>query len=450
MILQWKDLQQINPVLTQNLPQEGTITGVQLDSRVISKNMLFIARRGEQTDGHNFIPAALENGAGASVVEHQWYVTAAPAKDWPLIVVEDSDEALRELARICRAKFDGPVLGITGSNGKTTTKEMVTAVLGQKYSVLSTPGNFNNLWGLPLTILQAQEDHDFWVLEHGMNRPGEISELCKISTPTAGLITTIAEVHSMNFDSIDGIAREKYALFESLPGDGVTFQNLDDPYIRKMEPPSSKTVTYSLEEEADIRGQIVEIDEFNRPTLRAEATGEIQLQVFGEFQALNALATTAVGLTYEIDGNSIREALESFQPVSGRATLLEKNGYTIIDDSYNANPTSMRRAIDLLSKIPSQGRRIAILGDMLELGENRDRAHKDLGKYAGAHNVDILIGVGALAEMILSGAGNGVAKYYFADHIDCIAALRNLVQTGDVILVKGSHGIHLEKVVEAL
>ena len=236
MRLHWEDLQQLQPIAVRNLPETGAITGVDIDSRRIGENMLFIAREGEQADGHNYVASALNQGAGAAIVEQRWFATAAPSDDWALVVVEDSDQALRDLAKICRNTYDGPVLGITGSNGKTTAKEMISRVLAQEYSVLSTPGNYNNLWGLPLSVLQAEDHHDFWVLEHGMNRPGEIAELCEISRPTAGLITSIAEVHSVNFDSVDAIAETKSAIYRALPENGIAFQNLDDPHIRDMQP----------------------------------------------------------------------------------------------------------------------------------------------------------------------------------------------------------------------
>jgi len=450
MMLSWKDLKQLSPQHITNVPSDGAVAGVDIDSRRIDDNMIFIARRGEKTDGHKFVATALQNGAGAAIVENRWFATAAPASDWPLVVVDDSDQALRDLAGIVRNKFDGPVLGITGSNGKTTTKEMITHVLSQDYSVLSTPGNFNNLWGLPLSILQSEEHHDFWVLEHGMNEPGEIAELCKISQPTAGIITTISEVHSVNFDSVQGIADTKYALYKSLPKDGFTFQNVDDDFVRNMQPVSEHVVTYGIENSANIQGKILGVDEFSRVTLQVEPIGTIQLRVYGEFQAMNALAAATVGLTYGIDDEDIKQALEAFTPIPGRATVIDKEDYTIIDDSYNANPVSMRTSIDLLEKMPVRGRRIAILGDMLELSDTGEEAHKQLGHYASTHGVDILIGVGDLAKLILDGSSGDVETHYFPNYTDCVKAIHSIVKPGDAILVKGSHGIHLENVVEVL
>ncbi len=450
MMLEWKDLEQLNPMHMQNVPTSGTVSGIDIDSRRVGENMIFIARQGEQTDGHKFVAQALQNHAEAAVVENRWFVTAAPANDWPLVVVEDADQALRDLAALVRQKFNGPVLGITGSNGKTTTKEMITRMLTQEFSVLSTPGNYNNLWGLPLTILQAKSDQDFWVLEHGMNQPGEIAELCAISHPTAGLITTISEVHSAQFDSVQGIADTKYALYQSLPQDGYTFQNADDPYVQKMQPMTQHVVTYGIENTADIQGEIIGIDEFSRVTLQVEPIGTIQLRVYGEFQAINALAAVAVGLTYGIDADDIKQALEEFTPVIGRATIIDKENYTVIDDSYNANPVSMRTAIDLLAKMPVRGRRIAILGDMLELSDTRVDAHKQLGHYASSHGIDIVVGVGDLAKWIIDGTTDDVETHYFPDYLECASQIHEIVAPGDVVLVKGSHGIHLENVVEVL
>lgn len=451
-MITWDDIQNMDPLHTQNLPTNIGIRGVAIDSRRIEQNMIFIARRGAETDGHRFIGEALREGALAALVEHTWFATAAPATDWPLIVVKDSDRALRQLAGLIRDKTHTPVLGITGSNGKTTTKEMVAHILAANYSPLATPGNYNNLWGLPLTILGAREEHDFWILEHGMNHPGEIRELCEISRPTAGLVTTIMEVHSQFFHSLDQIADTKFDLYRSLPGDGITFLNMNDDYIRNFTPHTDRIVSYGIGVAADITASIQSMDEYSRIRLAIDGIGTVQLQVSGAFQGTNALAAAAVGLTFGVAPAEIHDRLETFQAVPGRARILERNGMTIIDDSYNANPQSMKAALDILISAPSDRRKIAILGDMLELNSSRDQKHRDVGAYAASRGVDVVIGVGSLARFIAEEAKKQQVEqtYQFRDVTECIRALPGILRENDTLLIKGSHGIQLEKILEDL
>lgn len=451
-MIDYLNISSLKPLQVQQISDDFIAVGADIDSRRISAGMLFIARKGEATDGHRFIGQALQNGAVAAMVENDWYAMASPSRDWPLIVVPDTDVALRELALSLREEFHHPVFGITGSNGKTTTKEMLASILGQQFNVLATAGNYNNLWGLPLTILQARESHDFWLLEHGMNRPGEIAELCAISRPTAGLVTTINESHSKNFGSIHGIARTKLALYESLPGDGVSFQNIDDPLVAAFDPHTDQVITYGLHADADYRCNILEIDEYSRVTISINDGDAISLQVSGEFQAINATASAVVGLHYGIPYSDIKSVLETFSGIAGRTRIIRRNGMTIIDDAYNANPVSMKEALAILSQMPAKNRRVAILGDMLELDDTRIEKHREIGERAAQSNIDILVGVGSLAKDLVDAATPLMdgEVFHFEDYKSCVTAVRQLITDGDVILVKASHGIHLEHVVEAL
>ncbi len=452
-MIDYQDISSTNPVSMQHISPDFHAEGADIDSRRISPGMLFIARKGETTDGHRFIGKALQNGAEAAIVEQEWYTMASPARDWPLIVVPDADIALRELASAVRQKVTHPVFGITGSNGKTTTKEMLAAILSTQYQVLATSGNFNNLWGLPLTILQARDTHNFWVLEHGMNRPGEIAELCAISKPTSGLVTTVTESHSHLFDSADEIAETKFAMYRSLPADGVAFQNRNDPRIAAYTPHTAEVISYGIGTEADFRGEILQIDNYSRPTLSVNDQEPIKLKVSGEFQALNATAAAAVASYYATPHENIKSALESFSGVAGRTKIIKRNGRTIIDDAYNANPASMKAALAILAEMPADNKRVAVLGDMLELNENqRDKRHREIGRVAAESNVDVLIGVGPLAKHIIDSAASILKNnvHHFEDYTACLKEINQLVTDGDVILVKGSHGIHLENVVEAL
>lgn len=451
-MITWDDIHHLEPLHTQHLPEGQPISGVAIDSRNIISGILFIARQGETTDGHRFIGDALRKGALAAIVEESWFTQSSPAQDWPLIVISDADQTLRDLARLQRKKMSGPVLGITGSNGKTTTKEMITQVLGTRYHPLSTPGNYNNLWGLPLTILQVKPEHDFWILEHGMNRPGEIAELCQISSPTAGLVTTIAEVHSQNFHSLREIAETKFALYDSLPSDGITFQNLNDEFIRGYAPSTANQITYGTDVSADIGGKILSRNAQGCVRLEIDGIGPVQLLVPGDFQATNALAAAAVGLTFGISGSDIRDQLESFRAVPGRARLITRSGITILDDSYNANPTSMKAALDILASLSTGRRKLAVLGDMLELNSSREQRHRELGEYAAQKGVDVVIGVGPLAKLIVEEASSQSAlqSFHFDNVQACAEAIGMIVQEGDTLLIKGSHGMHLEQLLEVL
>ncbi|MBS1272567.1 MAG: UDP-N-acetylmuramoyl-tripeptide--D-alanyl-D-alanine ligase [Candidatus Marinimicrobia bacterium] len=451
-MITWDDIQALKPLRTQNLPKEESIRGADIDSRRMDEGMIFIARRGEERDGHEYIRPALQSGAVAAIIEQRWFQDAEDINDLPLIVVTDADQALRELAKQVRSRFTGPVLGITGSNGKTTTKEMVDEVLSAKYNVLSTPGNFNNLWGLPLAILRTKPEHDFWVLEHGMNTTGEIAALCDISRPTCGLITTIAESHTKFFNSLDEIAAEKLSLFNAVPSNGVIFKNRDNPYTANYYSENKIAITYGTESKANYTGQIASVDAYSRVQCHIDKIGKVKLRVPGMFQLINALAAATVGLTFGIPAPQVKEQLENFSGVPGRVNILEKRQCTVIDDTYNANPSSMREAVDILAKMPTGNRRIAILGDMLELNSTTEQHHYEIGEYLANHRIDVVVGVGSHSEHIIEGVRehSDARTFHFPDYAACMDRLGDIVNAGDIVLVKGSHGIHLENVVEAL
>ncbi|HKJ68362.1 MAG TPA: UDP-N-acetylmuramoyl-tripeptide--D-alanyl-D-alanine ligase, partial [bacterium] len=273
-----------------------------------------------------------------------------------------------------------------------------------------------------------------------------------ISRPTAGLVTTITEVHSRFFHSLDQIAETKFDLYRSLPADGITFLNMNDDYIRNFSPPTGRVVSYGIDVTADITASIHSMDEYSRVRLAIDGVGTAQLQVSGAFQGTNALAAAAVGLTFGVSPSEIRERLESFRAMPGRARILERNGKTIIDDSYNANPQSMKAALDILASAPPDRRKIAILGDMLELNSSRDQKHRDIGAYAASRGVDVVIGVGTLARLIADEAENRQVDqtYQFKDVAECIGALPEILGNNDTLLIKGSHGMQLEKILENL
>ncbi len=285
-----------------------------------------------------------------------------------------------------------------------------------------------------------------------MNQPGEIQRLCEISHPTAGMVTTISEGHSQFFDSIDAIAQTKFALYESLPPEGITFLNMNDPRIAQFPPKTTRTVTYGLDAQADISGKILAVDAYSRVTLQIEDMGNIELKVPGSFQAINALAAAAVGRAYGVFPALICDSLQDFQGVPGRAQLIETDQYMILNDSYNANPVSMQAALDILASLPTRNRRVAILGDMLELNSTREEKHRMIGSYAVSKEIDIIIGVGPLSESIIDEARsqNRNTTFHFHESEECADNLPSILQHGDTVLLKGSHAIHLERLLEVL
>ena len=285
-----------------------------------------------------------------------------------------------------------------------------------------------------------------------MNHAGEIAKLCEISRPTCGLVTTIAESHTKFFDSLEGIAREKLSLFDAVPGNGFLFKNNDNPFTAKYRAEDKIAVSYGIETEANYNAQIASVDAYSRVQCHIDKIGKVKLRVPGVFQAINAVAAATVGLTFGVPSSQIKDTLENFSGIPGRVNILERRQCTVIDDSYNANPASMREAVDILAKMPTGNRRIAILGDMLELNSTAEDHHYEIGEYLATHRIDVVVGVGPHSQHIIKGVRehSDAVTYHFPDSTDCIDNLGTIVHAGDIVLVKGSHGIHLENVVEAL
>ncbi len=431
-----------------------SIAGFCIDSRVIQANQTFVAIKGDRHDGHEFIADVMAKGARASMVSRAWYVQQldqVPPGNY--FLVDDTVEALQAIARYYRQKFDIPLLALTGSNGKTTTKEMIAAVLSQKWRILKNPGNLNNHIGVPLTLLELTATHDAGVIEMGTNHPGEIARLAEIACPTAGLITNIGPAHLEFFGSLQGVFEAKTELWRYLERDGgVAFVNIDDPLLRGKLPNGPRIITYGFETPAQVSGQFLGLDGEGRA---AFAVGDvtIRLEIVGMHNIYNALAAVAVGLEFDLTLNQIKTALERFLPASKRMEVIRSAGMVIINDCYNSNPESARKALLTLSQMKTTGKRIAVLADMLELGQWSQSEHQAIGQYAASlGNIDWLFTYGPLSQLTASQAQRDGVKhvFHFDDKSRLIRQLKPVIAEGDVILIKGSRGMAMEQVTSAL
>jgi UDP-N-acetylmuramoyl-tripeptide--D-alanyl-D-alanine ligase len=433
------------------------IPGISIDSRTIKTGELFIAIRGDQFDGHNFISKAIEMGATCIVVEHRWAeanTAMMVSIHVPRLIVENTVHALGHLARLYRLKHKISFIAVGGSNGKTTTKEMLKSVLSQKYNVLCTEGNLNNHIGVPLTLFRLSKKHEAAVIEIGTNHPGEIKYLCSILEPTHGLITNIGCEHLEFFGSIEGVAKAEGELFEWLAKHkGISFINMDDKHIVHLKRPK-KTIGYGFASRGVfIRGTVKSFDANGKALLKVKPkinkAFEISIGAPGEHNAKNALAATAVGLTLKVPRANIQKALNLFQSAGKRMQVKRTDKIVILNDTYNANPDSTYAALATLRIMASKGKKIAVLSDMLELGHQAEGLHQQVGKALALYNVDILFTVGTLSKFIYD-AAFVKTKAHFENKTMLIEHLLNTLGEGDVVLVKGSRGMKMEEVVSAL
>lgn len=421
---------------------------VVIDSRKIEKDGIFIAAKGEKADGHSFIPSAAGKGALGVVCERE-----PEGCRIPYILVEDSLKALKALAEFYRMQLTIPVVGITGSVGKTSTKEFIAAVLSQKYRVLKTQGNFNNEVGLPLTVLSIREEHQAAVLEMGISNFGEMHRLSKIAKPDICVMTNIGQSHLENLGSRDGILKAKSEIFDYMNPDGYVLVNGDDDKLAGlMQKGNHAPVHFGLEP----KNEIFASDILSRGLHGTHAVIHASMQVFpveiplpGEHMVRNALAAAGVGFLMGLTAQEVKEGISAVESVGGRSNVMRLPACTLIDDCYNANPASMHSALDLLST--AQGRKVAVLGDMFELGEEEERLHSEVGDYAAAKGIDVVVCVGRLAKCIYKHAkGPGTDSFYFQTRDEMLEKLPGILKKQDTILVKASHGMQFEKVVERI
>ena len=425
------------------------ISGVTLDSRKIEKNFLFIATVGERVDGHLFINDVYEQGALAVICEK-----APTLPKGSYILVKNSFEALKSIATWYRKQLDIKVIGITGSVGKTSTKEFISSVLSKKYAVLKTEGNFNNEIGLPLTILNIRDHHEVAVLEMGISEFGEMHRLSEIAKPDICVITNIGQCHLENLGSRQGVLKAKTEIFDFMNENGSVCLNGDDDLLKTISQVNGRSpITYGLKPQNDVYAANIESHGLSGSTCSINMKHHsfpANVPLPGNHMILNALAAALIGSILNMTQEEIASGIASVQPVNGRSNIIRLDDKTIIDDCYNANPESMKAAINLLSVADTN--KVAILGDMFELGNNEHDLHKEVGTYAATREIDTIICVGTLSSYIYDGAAESFQGklLYFATREELLTALPSVINKNDTILVKASHGMGLELIVKAL
>ena len=431
------------------LGDDGAFDGVGSDTRSLHPGQLFVALRGPNHDGHDYVAAAAARGAVAALVARE------VKTELPQVVVADTLAALGQLAALWRGRFDVPVIAITGSNGKTTVKEMLTAILGQGREVLATHGNLNNEIGLPLTLLRLDDSHQAAVIEAGASKPGDIAYLTRIAAPTVAVLTNAAGAHLAGFGSLEAVARSKGEIFAGLTESGTAVINADDVFADLWRDMAGehRVLTFALDAEADVRGQWWP-QEVLRNTLEIttpEGELSVVLPLPGRHNAMNALAATAAALTAGSPLDEIRTGLESLRPVPGRLCWKGGlNGTRILDDTYNANPASLAAALEVLVTAP--GEHWLALGDMAELGGDAAALHAQAGERAARAGLKRLYAVGELSRQAVAAFvehGNGVGLH-FDNRDDLVERLQEDLRRGVTLLVKGSRAAHMDAVVDAL
>ncbi len=426
---------------------DDVFSGISIDTRTLKPGELFVALVGPNFDGHEYLQVACDKGAVAAIVSRKIETLSLPQ-----IQVNDTRLALAEMAKARREAFDGRVVALTGSNGKTTVKELIAAVLKRKGKVLATQGNFNNEIGLPLTLLDLQNDETFAVIEMGANHFGEIEFLTSITRPDIALITNAGAAHLDGFGDVKGVANAKAEIFSGLSDDGVAIINADDEYAEYWQEKTKnfKQLLFGIDaKNADIKAQDVKVSGDGTAFLLQTPLGSIpiQLSIGGKHNVANVLAAAAVAYLERIDLQDVKRAIEAFLPVKGRLNFLKSSGKaTIIDDTYNANFDSTIAAIGVLSSL--QGEKILVLGDMLESGESAVKLHEDVGHMAKKKGIDELLGFGELSRAAVS-AFNGKAQH-FTDKISLIEYMKTKLKGETTVLIKGSRGMQMDLVVSQL
>ena len=433
-------------LLSADAELDGVFTSVETDSRKVCGGALFVALRGENTDGHKYISGALQNGAAGCLTEE------APEKLLPgkfYIQVPSTMEAIGNAAKAYKEKFPIPVIGITGSVGKTTTKDMIASVLGQKYRVLKTEGNFNNELGLPLTLFRLTKDVELCVLEMGMNHFGEIDYLTKIVCPDIAVITNIGDAHIENLGSREGILRAKSEIFNYMTSDSMAVLNGDDPLLRTLEGKVAPKTVYCGK---DAPYSASDLEQKGAEGLRCAVKTpnnafSVVIPALGNHMIYPVLNACAIAERFGLTGEEIKAGIESFVPTRMRMNVIYQGSVTILDDGYNANPQSMKAALETLSQTPA-AHHVAVLGNMFELGSLGPELHRGVGEYAGElGNIDALLAVGELAWNIYDAACRfRIPQVIYAkDKEEALTFLPELVKPDSVILVKASRGMAFEE-----
>ena len=449
-----QDLQNVPHVAFYNFESLDIkrFTGISTDSRSVKSGELFFAIRGEKFDGNNFVISAFSKGASCAVVDAK--ADRSQLMEKPLFVVNDTTRALGYLANIYRNKFDIPVIAIAGSNGKTTVKEMIAAVLSTQYSVLSTEGNLNNHIGVPQTLFRLTRKHNIAVIEVGTNHFGELQYLCEILNPTHGLITNLGREHLQFFKTLKGVAKAEGELFNSPARPRVGFINSDDALVVAQTKKLKRKINYGFEaNSSQFRGKLLKVNENGCSEFsiisRKEKEFVIQLSIPGTHAMMNGLAAAAVGLSFDVSKKNIQRSLKNFVGVEKRMEVIKVGTVTILNDTYNSNPDSVASALETLKSMECKGNRIIILADMLELGNTAKKEHECIGRMIDKMGFEYLLTYGEMARNINETANVKIKIHY--DQKNTLAEYAaELLSDGDVVLVKGSRGMKMENVVTFL
>jgi UDP-N-acetylmuramoyl-tripeptide--D-alanyl-D-alanine ligase len=431
--------------------QEAVAMGYSIDSRSLSPGDLFIAISGERFDGHEYVEAALQKGAIGAIVEAGKKVAGDPLR---LLKVDDTLKALQLLGAAARRLWGKPLLAVTGSAGKTTTKEMLAHILATRFRVMKSSGNLNNHIGLPLQLLKLEAEHDLGVVEMGMNHAGEIRALGALAHHDLAVVTTVAPVHLEFFGSLAEIARAKYEIIETLPTGGVAVLNADDEYVSQFGRNfKGKVVTFGIKRSADVSAQKIKLNGAEGSTfeLVVGSVGEpVTFPLVGEHNIYNALAAAAAAMDRGISPSQAAAALSSIAPPDKRGQVLHLHGATIINDCYNSNPRALEAMIDTLASMKAE-RRILVVGEMLELGPTAEALHRECGKHAAEKKIDVVIGVRGMARAVAEAAcGSGTQAQFVETPEQAGEWLARNLRPGDAVLLKASRGVKLERVLDML
>lgn len=425
------------------------VAGVTIDSRKVEKDFLFVAINGERFNAHQFIPDTIEKGA-LCVVSHE----DLGDTDYPYILVEATGQALLDIAKLYRDSFDVKVVGITGSVGKTSTKEMIASVLAQKYNVHKTQGNFNNECGLPLTIFEMNEEHQVSVLEMGINHFGEMRKLSTVASPDICVITNIGVAHLEFLKTREGIMQEKTQMFQDMKPGGSVVLNGDDPLLSTIEPvKGSDPIFYGLDQDKNVI-YATDVEPLGLKGTSCtihlpEGSFSCVVPIPGIHMVSNALAGSAVGSKLGLTTEEIKRGIESLPSIPGRNHIIQTDRLILLDDCYNANPVSMKASLDVLNM--GIGRKVAVLGDMGELGPDYAALHRSVGEYAAEIGIDLVCAIGPMSKEIAEGAASdGTKALWFETKADFLAQTKDILKDGDNVLIKASHGMEFPEIVEAL
>jgi len=435
---------------TGEFDHKAVAQGYSIDSRTVQPGELFFAVKGERMDGHDFVVQALGKGAAAAVIRRDQF--ARYTAKTGLMTVDDTLSALQTVATAVRRLWGKPLIGVTGSTGKTTTKEAVAHVLSSRFWVLKSEGNFNNHFGLPLMLLKIEPEHDLAVIEMGMSHAGEIAALAKIAQPEIGVVTNVAPVHLEFFDSVAGIARAKYELVEALPAGGTAVLNADDEYVSQFSRDfRGKVVLYGLRASADVRAENIQSRGAEGSTFDVvvgSCREKAVLQLVGTHNIYNALAAVGVGLERGLTPSESVASLASLAPADKRGQVVKLGNITIINDCYNCNPKALEAMVDALAAMAAK-RRIAVVGAMLELGPAGDDLHRRAGEQIAAKKIDLLLGVCGQAQQMVEAARHaGMQAEFVATPEEAGEWLARETRDGDVVLLKASRGVKLERALE--